>query len=77
MEEPLHIEGGYPLEGKVWISGAKNACLVIMAASVMVQGQTILENVPVFVMLSTGKYSETSGGQCYPAGGQQPVHYRS
>ncbi|MGI6488352.1 MAG: UDP-N-acetylglucosamine 1-carboxyvinyltransferase [Syntrophothermaceae bacterium] len=46
MEEPLYIEGGYPLDGKVWISGAKNACLVIMAASVMVQGQTILENVP-------------------------------
>jgi len=46
LDEPLTIEGGCPLRGKVRISGAKNASLVIMAASVMIQGETVLENVP-------------------------------
>lgn len=46
MEEPLTIEGGYPLRGKVRVSGAKNASLVIMAASLMIKGETIVENVP-------------------------------
>jgi len=46
LEEPLTIEGGHPLQGRVRISGAKNASLVIMAATVMVPGETILENVP-------------------------------
>lgn len=46
MEEPLTIEGGVPLRGRVRVSGAKNASLVIMAASVLAKGETILENVP-------------------------------
>lgn len=46
MDEPLVIEGGRPLRGSVRVSGAKNASLVIMAACVLVQGETVLENVP-------------------------------
>jgi len=46
LDEPLTIEGGHPLRGRVRISGAKNASLVIMAASVMIKGETVLENVP-------------------------------
>jgi UDP-N-acetylglucosamine 1-carboxyvinyltransferase len=39
------IEGG-PLEGDVRISGAKNSALKLMAASVMVRGEVVLEDVP-------------------------------
>lgn len=42
----LHIKGGVPLRGKVCISGAKNAALVLIAASIMAKGETILDNVP-------------------------------
>jgi UDP-N-acetylglucosamine 1-carboxyvinyltransferase len=40
------IVGGRPLEGDVRISGAKNSTLKLMAASVMVRGQVVLEGVP-------------------------------
>src|SRR5918996_1253743 len=40
------IEGGRPLEGDVRISGAKNSALKLMAASVMVRGEVVLEDVP-------------------------------
>ena len=40
------IEGGHPLQGSVRISGAKNAGLVLIAASIMAEGETILDNVP-------------------------------
>ena len=40
------IEGGTPLAGEVVISGAKNAALPILAASILVEGQTRLSNVP-------------------------------
>ena len=40
------IEGGKPLAGDVVISGAKNAALPILAASLLVEGRTTLSNVP-------------------------------
>ncbi|HHW06209.1 MAG TPA: UDP-N-acetylglucosamine 1-carboxyvinyltransferase [Clostridia bacterium] len=40
------ISGGKRLSGTVAVSGAKNAALPIMAASLMAEGETILENVP-------------------------------
>ena len=40
------IEGGNPLAGDVVISGAKNAALPILAASLLVEGRTTLSNVP-------------------------------
>ena len=46
MNDCLVIEGGQPLYGKVHISGAKNAGLVLMVASIMAEGETILDNVP-------------------------------
>jgi UDP-N-acetylglucosamine 1-carboxyvinyltransferase len=45
MEE-LVVRGGRPLEGTVRASGAKNAALPIMAASVMVRGAVLLHRVP-------------------------------
>ena len=40
------IEGGIPLKGEVEISGAKNAVLPIMAATIIVPGEYRLNNVP-------------------------------
>ncbi|NLC38931.1 MAG: UDP-N-acetylglucosamine 1-carboxyvinyltransferase [Clostridia bacterium] len=40
------INGGKKLSGVVKVSGAKNAAVAIMAAAVMADGETILENVP-------------------------------
>ena len=42
----FEIVGGNRLRGLVPISGAKNAALPIMAASILVEGETILHNVP-------------------------------
>lgn len=46
LKNTLFIEGGYPLHGQVRISGAKNAGLVLIVASIMADGETILDNVP-------------------------------
>lgn len=44
--EKLVIEGGRPLSGTIRIHGAKNAALPILAASIMVDGEHVIENVP-------------------------------
>jgi UDP-N-acetylglucosamine 1-carboxyvinyltransferase len=44
--EKLVIEGGKPLSGTIRIHGAKNAALPILAASIMVDGEHVIENVP-------------------------------
>jgi UDP-N-acetylglucosamine 1-carboxyvinyltransferase len=46
LKNNLFIEGGYPLHGQVRVSGAKNAGLVLIVASIMAEGETILDNVP-------------------------------
>ncbi len=45
-KEAFHITGGRPLNGSVRVSGAKNAALKMMAASVLTGEQLRLENVP-------------------------------
>ncbi len=42
----FEITGGSRLKGAIPISGAKNAALPIMAASILVDGETVLHNVP-------------------------------
>ncbi|MDX1459809.1 MAG: UDP-N-acetylglucosamine 1-carboxyvinyltransferase [Xanthomonadales bacterium] len=42
----IQITGGVPLEGEVWISGAKNAVLPIMVASMLGDGPSVVSNVP-------------------------------
>jgi len=44
--EKLVIEGGRPLKGEVSISGAKNAALPLIAASLLAPGVHVLNNVP-------------------------------
>jgi UDP-N-acetylglucosamine 1-carboxyvinyltransferase len=45
--EQLHIVGGQRLRGQVRISGAKNAVLKLMAASLLVEDECIIRNVPL------------------------------
>ncbi len=49
------IDGGYRLHGSIRVQGSKNAALPILAAVVMAQGETVIEDVPrlddVFVMV--------------------------
>lgn len=42
----LYITGGVPLRGDVNTSGSKNGALPVLAASLLVPGETIVENVP-------------------------------
>jgi len=44
--ERLVVEGGHPIEGRVLLSGAKNAALPVLAASLLVDGVVDLFNVP-------------------------------
>ncbi len=47
--EVLHIRGGTPLQGKVAVSGAKNACLPLFAACLLTSDTCVIENVPDLV----------------------------
>ena len=40
------IEGGYPLSGEMKVQGAKNSVLPLLAASLLVEGETVLHNCP-------------------------------
>jgi UDP-N-acetylglucosamine 1-carboxyvinyltransferase len=42
----IRIEGGVPLSGEVWISGAKNAVLPILAATLLAEEPCEIGNVP-------------------------------
>ena len=42
----IEITGGVPLHGEVWISGAKNAVLPILVASLLGDGPSSITNVP-------------------------------
>lgn len=46
MAEKLKIKGGIQLKGEVSISGAKNAVLKLMAAALLVKGESKIYNVP-------------------------------
>jgi UDP-N-acetylglucosamine 1-carboxyvinyltransferase len=42
----IEIHGGVPLHGEVWVSGAKNAVLPILVASLLGDGPSLVSNVP-------------------------------
>lgn len=46
MSEKFKIKGGAPLKGEVSVGGAKNAVLKLMAAAILVKGETKIYNVP-------------------------------
>ena len=53
--DKIIIEGGIPLQGEVQISGAKNAALPILAATLLAPGQHRLSNVPPLADIRTCK----------------------
>ena len=46
MSDRLIVCGETPLNGRVRVSGAKNAGLVLIAASILAEGRTVLDNIP-------------------------------
>ncbi len=53
--DKIVIEGGLPLNGEVLISGAKNAALPILAATLLAPGEHRLDNVPPLADIRTCK----------------------
>jgi len=51
--EKMVIEGGYSLNGKVKVNGAKNAALPIMAACLLLKGTSKLKGIPELTDVST------------------------
>jgi UDP-N-acetylglucosamine 1-carboxyvinyltransferase len=51
--DKLKIVGGIPLRGQIHISGAKNAALPLMAASLLANDEVILQNVPHLADITT------------------------
>lgn len=55
MNEKFVINGGIPLKGTVNVSGAKNAAVAILPATILAQGVCVIENLPriadVFIIL--------------------------
>jgi UDP-N-acetylglucosamine 1-carboxyvinyltransferase len=53
--DKIVIDGGLPLEGEVAVSGAKNAALPILAATLLAPGIHRLDNVPPLADIRTMK----------------------
>ena len=53
--DKIVIDGGIPLQGEVTISGAKNAALPILAATMLAPGVHRLHNVPPLADIRTEK----------------------
>ncbi len=47
------VEGGVPLNGEVWVSGAKNSALPILAATILTDEKVVVHNVPVLRDINT------------------------
>ena len=64
LMDALIIQGGRPLRGRVAISGAKNAALPVMAATLLASGVHRLRNVPQLLDTRTfGEVLETLGAK--------------
>lgn len=51
--DKIIVTGGRPLRGEIGVSGAKNAALPILAASLLTQGAHVFRNVPNLVDVTT------------------------
>ena len=61
---PIQIKGGNPLHGRVRIQGSKNASLPVLAATLLIEGQCILDNCPQITdVLCMQKLLEHTGCQ--------------
>ena len=72
--ESLILEGGNRLEGEISISGAKNAVLPLMAASILTEGVNTFTNVPNLADVRTmAKLLEILGGEVSLEGGNLTI----
>ncbi len=63
--DKIIIEGGHPLHGTIAVSGAKNAALPLIAATLLCPGEHILHNVPELRDIRTMcTLIETLGASC-------------
>ena len=53
VEDAWHIAGGRPLEGRIRPSGSKNGALPTLAAALLLDGETVLHNVPRITDVAT------------------------
>jgi UDP-N-acetylglucosamine 1-carboxyvinyltransferase len=51
--EEINVSGGKQLHGVVQVSGSKNGTLPLLAASLLIEGETIIDNVPDIVDVRT------------------------
>ena len=79
--EKLIIKGGTPLNGEIRISGAKNAALPILAATLLADGPMTVGNVPHLHDITTtmellGRMGVRSDGRREDEHRGGPVHHR-
>ena len=71
MDERFLVSGGVRLSGEVWVAGAKNSVLKLMAAALLAEGTTVISNCPAIldvplmadVLTGLGCLVELSGDQ--------------
>ena len=56
----IRVRGGKTLVGKIRISGAKNAALPILCATLLSEGESILRNVPALRDIEDGELERKS-----------------
>ena len=68
----IRIRGGRPLHGKIAISGAKNAALPLMAASLLTEETLILRNLPHLADIATMTHLLAQHGTEFSMAGEHP-----
>jgi UDP-N-acetylglucosamine 1-carboxyvinyltransferase len=72
--DKLIIHGGVKLQGEVTISGAKNAALPIMVASLLAPGQSVIKRVPELMdVMTMGKLLSNLGAGFHYESGQVTI----
>ena len=73
--DKIRIRGGRPLQGKIVISGAKNAALPLLAASLLTDETLVLRNLPHLADIATMTHllaqhgTDLSMAGAHPGGG--------
>lgn len=68
----IRIRGGRPLQGEIAISGAKNAALPLMAASLLTQETLVLRNLPHLADIATMTHLLAQHGTKLSMAGEHP-----
>src|SRR5215510_10853460 len=72
--DKIIVHGGTPLRGEVAVSGAKNAALPLLAASLLAEGRHVFRNVPNLVDISTMLKVLRTLGCSADRGGEKDPH---